>query len=53
MKLENLTNNENYIEFNETQKLEKEIREFYENEAEAARLRSKTDMVLTYSKETV
>jgi len=43
LKLENLKNNENNIDVNEIQKLEKEIREFCENQAEAARLRSKTD----------
>jgi hypothetical protein len=39
LKLENLKNNENNMDVNEKQKLEKEIREFYENPAEAARLR--------------
>ena len=38
-KLENLKNNKNNMDVNEKQKLEKEIREFYENQAEAARLR--------------
>jgi hypothetical protein len=32
LKLENLKNNENNIDVNEKQKLEKEIREFYENQ---------------------
>lgn len=40
LKLENLKNNENNIDVNEIQKLE--IREFCENQAEAAILRSKT-----------
>jgi hypothetical protein len=39
LKLENLKNNENNIDVNEKQKLEKEILEFYKNQAEAARLR--------------
>jgi hypothetical protein len=37
LKLENLKNNENIIDVNEIQKIEKEIRAFYENQAEAAR----------------
>ena len=40
LKLENLKNNENNIDVNGIQKLE--IREFCENQAEAAILRSKT-----------
>ena len=39
LKLENLKNNENNIDVNEKQKLEKEILEFYKNQVEAARLR--------------
>jgi hypothetical protein len=37
LKLENLKNNENIIDVNEIQEIEKEIRAFYENQAEAAR----------------
>ena len=43
MKLENLTNNENNINVNDIQTLEKGIREYYENQSEAASLRLKTD----------
>ena len=37
LKLENLKNNENIIDVNEIKKIEKEIRAFYENQAEATR----------------
>jgi hypothetical protein len=43
LKLENLTNNENNIDVNEINTLEKGIREYYENQFEAAILRHKTD----------
>ena len=43
LKLENLTNNENNIDVNDIQTLEKGIREYYENQSEATRLRSNID----------